>query len=83
MTNKWAESLQLQLGMYRNAFLSSNRNFDCAILHLRNMVFALYHHLCHLFIQKGCSPNSQTYVKKKEADFFQKLAKNFHFFTII
>ena len=71
-----------------------DRNFDCAILHLRNMFFALYrmlymrllrtkHHLCHLYIQKGCSPNSETYMKKKEADFFQKLAKNFYFFTII
>ena len=60
-----------------------DRNFDCAILHLRNMFFALYHHLCHLFIQKGCSPNSETYMKKKEADFFQKLAENFYFFTII
>ena len=60
-----------------------DRNFDCAILHLRNMFFALYHHLCHLFIQKACSPNSETYMKKKEADFFQKLAKNFYFFTII
>ena len=41
-----------------------DRNFDCAILHLRNMFFALYHHLCCLFIQKGCSPNSETYMKK-------------------
>ena len=60
-----------------------DRNFDCAILHLRNMVFALYHHLCYLFIQKGCSPNSETNMKKKEADFFQKLTKNFYFFAII
>ena len=34
------------------------------------------------FIEKGCSQNSETCLKKKEADFFQKLAKNFYFFTI-
>ena len=37
-----------------------DRNFGCALLHLRNMFFALYPHLCYLFIQKGCSLNSET-----------------------